>query len=169
MESNAAATAPAPAASSTADREVVITRRFEAPRDLVWRAVTEAAHVVQWWGPNGFTTTIHEMDVRPGGIWRFIMHGPDGTDFPNKVVFTEVARPERLAYLHSDGTEDGLRFEVTIVFEALGDDETRMTMTSIFPTAAMLQDVEAKHQAIEGGRQHVQRLADYLTKMEGSR
>ena len=66
----------------TADREIVATRVFDAPRDLVFRMWTDPAHIVHWWGPNGFTTTIHEMDVRPGGMWRFIMHGPDGVDYP---------------------------------------------------------------------------------------
>lgn len=167
MERSAAAAALP--VSDTADREVVMTRRYDAPPDLVWRAWTEPAHVVQWWGPNGFTTTIEEMEVRPGGVWRFVMHGPDGTDFPNKVVFTEVVRPERLAYLHSDGTEDGIRFDVTVIFEAVGDDATQLTMTSVFPTAEMLRDTEAKYQAVEGARQHVQRLAEYLVSMERAR
>jgi len=56
----------------------VILRVFDAPRELVWEAWTNAKHVVNWWGPRGFTTTIEVMDVRPGGEWRLIMHGPDG-------------------------------------------------------------------------------------------
>ena len=75
----------------TAQRELVITRIFDAPRELVWRAWTDPKHVAQWWGPNGFTNTIHEMDVRPGGVWRFVMHGPDGVDYANKIVFGEIS------------------------------------------------------------------------------
>jgi uncharacterized protein YndB with AHSA1/START domain len=68
-------------AVSTSDRENVTTRVFDAPRELVFRAWTNPKHESQWWGPNGFTNTIHEMDVRPGSVWRFVMHGPDGVDY----------------------------------------------------------------------------------------
>src|SRR6266852_4602923 len=78
------------------DREIVITRLLDAPRELAFQAWTEPQHVAHWWGPNGFTNTIHEMDVRPGGVWRFIMHGPDGTDYKNEIVYVEVVKPERL-------------------------------------------------------------------------
>ena len=69
-----------PAASPTADREIVLTREFDAPRDLVWRAFSEPDQIVRWWGPNGFTTTIKKWDFRVGGEWSHTMHGPDGTD-----------------------------------------------------------------------------------------
>ena len=81
--------------TNTADREIVSARVFDAPRELVWKAWVDPKHVAQWWGPKGFTNTIHEMDVRPGGVWRFAMHGPDGTDYKNEIVFIEVVRPER--------------------------------------------------------------------------
>ena len=71
----------------TSNRELVMTRVLDAPRDLVYEAWTNPRHIAQWWGPKGFTNTIHEMEVKVGGVWRFIMHGPDGTDYPNKVVF----------------------------------------------------------------------------------
>src|SRR4051794_29231769 len=82
----------------TSDREIVFSRVFDAPRELVWKAWTEPHHVTKWWGPNGFTTTIHEMDVRTGGTWHHTMHGPDGTDYPNKSIFVEVVKPERIVY-----------------------------------------------------------------------
>lgn len=78
----------------TADREIVISRLIHAPRELVFKVWTDPKHVAHWWGPNGFTNTIHEMDVRPGGVWRFIMHGPDGVDYPNKIVYKEVVKPQ---------------------------------------------------------------------------
>src|SRR5207253_3226800 len=71
-------------ATPTAEREIIATRIFEAPREVVFRMWTDPNHIVRWWGPNGFTTTMQEMDVRPGGVWQFIMHGPDGRDYPNK-------------------------------------------------------------------------------------
>ena len=67
-------------AGSTADREVVISRLLNAPRELVFKAWTDQQHISQWWGPTGFTTTTSEMNVAPGGVWRFVMHGPDGMD-----------------------------------------------------------------------------------------
>ena len=85
-------------ATESADREIIATRVFDAPRELVFKMWTDPKHVGRWWGPRGFTTTIHEMDVKPGGIWRLTMHGPDGRDYKNKVVFLEVEEPERLVY-----------------------------------------------------------------------
>src|SRR5215471_614497 len=126
--------------ASTADREIVITRVFDAPRELVWEAWTDPKHVPQWWGPRGFTTTTNKMDVKPGGTWRFVMHGPDGRDYQNKITYLEVKKPERLVYKHGDaenGAAEGLEpvnFEVTVTFEAQGD-RTRLTMRSVFPSA----------------------------------
>ena len=68
-------------AESIANREIKSTRLIKAPRDLVWQMWTDPKHIAQWWGPKGFTNTIHQMDVRPGGVWDFIMHViRDGTD-----------------------------------------------------------------------------------------
>jgi uncharacterized protein YndB with AHSA1/START domain len=80
-------------AAASADRELIFTRIFDAPRELVLKAWTDPKQIVKWWGPKGFATTTHEMDVRPGGVWRFIMHGSDGTDYKIKIVFLEVVKP----------------------------------------------------------------------------
>ena len=82
----------ADARSDIADRELVFEREFDAPRELVWRCWTEVEHLVHWWGPDGFRTTYEEMDVRPGGVARFVMHGWD-RDWPNKMWFHEVDPP----------------------------------------------------------------------------
>ena len=100
VESNAAGASSRP----TADREIATSRVFDAPRDLVWEAWTDPKHLARWYGPNGFTVTTHEMDVRPGGVWRLTMHGPDGTDYPNLTRYVEVVRPERLVYEHGRPT-----------------------------------------------------------------
>ncbi|TMG73164.1 MAG: ATPase, partial [Betaproteobacteria bacterium] len=68
------------------DREIAAVRIFDAPRDLVWKVWTRPEHVAKWWGPNGFTTTTYSMEVKPGGVWRYVMHGPDGRDYRNKVT-----------------------------------------------------------------------------------
>lgn len=146
--------------TATADREIVITRLLDAPRETVFSAWTDPAQVGIWWGPRGFTTTIHEMDVRPGGTWRFIMHGPDGVDYPNWVAYSEVVRPERLVYAHG-GTRDEAEFHVTVTFDE-EDGKTRLTMRSLFPSAAAREYVVREVKAIEGGNQTLDRLGEYL-------
>jgi uncharacterized protein YndB with AHSA1/START domain len=150
----------------TADREIVLTRVFDAPRELVWEAWTDPKHVVNWWGPRGFTTTIEKMDVRPGGVWKHVMHGPDGTDYPNSSVFKEVVKPERIVYSHGGGKkgEPGAHFVATWTFEALGD-KTRVTMRGVFDTAADRDRVVKEYGAIEGGKQTLERFAEYLVNM----
>jgi uncharacterized protein YndB with AHSA1/START domain len=152
-------------AASTADREIVISRLLDAPRDLVWAAFTDPKQVIQWWGPNGFTTTIHEMDFRPGGVWRHTMHGPDGTDYPNKSVFKEIVKPERIVFSHGGGKEGGkgATFEATWTFEAQGS-KTLLTGRMVFPSADVRDFVAREYGAIEGGRQTLSRLAQYLQK-----
>lgn len=153
------------AEGSTADREITLTRVFDAPRELVFAAWTEPKHVAQWWGPNGFTNTIHEMDVRPGGVWRLVMHGPDGTDYPNKIVYSEVVKPERLVYTHGSGEEaDPGQFRVTVTFADRGG-KTVLTMRSLFESAAARDKVVKEFHAIEGGNQTLDRLGAYLAKM----
>jgi uncharacterized protein YndB with AHSA1/START domain len=151
------------AAAPTSDREIVITRDFDAPRELVFEAWTGPQQVGQWWGPRGFTTTIHEMDVRPGGVWRFVMHGPDGTDYDNKVVFIEVVKPERLIYNHGAGDDSDFQpFRVTVTFgEEI--DKTRLTLRLIFGSPAD-RDNAVESGALEGGNQTLERLAEYLAK-----
>jgi len=86
------------AAASTAERELVITRVFDAPRLLVFKAWTEPEHLVRWWGPRGFTTPSCKMDVRPGGAFRFHMRSPEGTDHWLRGAYREIVEPERLVF-----------------------------------------------------------------------
>ena len=86
----------------TSDREIVISRVFDAPRELVWEALANPRHVVHWWGPRGFTTTIESMDLRPGGIWKHTMYGPNGTEHPNESTYIEVTKPDRIVYEHGE-------------------------------------------------------------------
>jgi len=154
-------------ATSTADREIVITRIFDAPRELVWEAMTNPKHVVNWWGPNGFSTTVEEMDVRPGGIWKLVMHGPDGTDYPNKSIFTEIVKPARISYSHGGGKKGGpgAQFEATWTFDIVEADKTQVTIRMVFPSTAARDMIVKEYGAIEGGKQTLARLAEYLTKM----
>ena len=81
---------------TTGENELVATREFDVPRELVFRAWTTPDLLARWWGPKGFTHTFHECDMRPGGMWKFAMHGPDGVDYPNHNVFVEFVQPERV-------------------------------------------------------------------------
>src|SRR5262245_26153952 len=147
-----------------AQRELVFTCVFNAPRELVFSAWTDPKHVAQWWGPKGFTTTISEMEVRPGGVWRFIMHGPDGRDYKNKIIFLEVVKPERLVYKHSPekGTEP-VNFEVTVTFTQEGD-RTRLGMRMLFPSPAAREHMVRRYGAIDGANQTLGRLAEHLVE-----
>jgi len=153
---------------NTANREIVIARTFEAPRELVWEAWTNPQHVAQWWGPRAFTTTIERMEVRPGGVWKQVMHGPDGTDYPNKSVFTAVVKPERISYSHGGGKAGGpgVSFQATWTFEAVGKDQTRLTIRMVFSSAADRDTVVKVYGAIEGGHQTLERLGEYLPSVE---
>jgi uncharacterized protein YndB with AHSA1/START domain len=147
--------------SRTTEREIVITRLLDAPRALVFDAWTNPRDVAKWWGPNGFTTTIQEMDVRTGGIWRFIMHGPDGVDYKNRIVFIEVAKPDRLVYVHGDDEPgDPGQFHVTVTFTQIGD-KTRLSMRMLFSSAEECRKWK-EFGAVEGGEQTLARLAGYL-------
>jgi uncharacterized protein YndB with AHSA1/START domain len=115
----------------------------------------------KWWGPAGFTTTLHAMDVREGGASRYTMHGPDGKDWPNKVTYLEVVPGERLVYDHGDF--ERVHFHVTITFvEMVG--RTKVTMRSVFPTAAARDFVVREVRAIEGGNQTFDRLGAHLAE-----
>jgi uncharacterized protein YndB with AHSA1/START domain len=150
---------------NVADREIVMARVFDAPRELIWNAWADPKQIVRWWGPRGFTTTIHEMDVRPGGVWNHTMHGPDGTDYPNYSVFIEVVKPERIVYSHSGGKKGdrGAQFDATWTFEAQGD-KTKLTLRMLFPSAKIREHVIKTIGAVEGGNQTLDRLREYLAK-----
>ena len=148
-------------AADTSDRELSITRTLNAPIELVWKVWTNPEHIKNWWGPEGFTNTIHIMDVKPGGVWEFIMHGPDGRDYKNKHIFREVVKHERIIMDHVTGP----KFTATITFKKEGE-KTIMHWHSLFESAEALQKVVKEHKADEGLKQNVSRMADYLTGMK---
>jgi len=141
---------------------MVVSRVLDAPRELVWTAWTDPKHITHWWGPNGFSTTTSTYELRAGGIWRFVMHGPDGRDYQNRITFDEIVRPERIVY-HHDGADDvePVQFRTTVTFEELGG-KTRLTMRAQFPSAAARDRVIREYGADEGMVQTLSRLADFL-------
>jgi uncharacterized protein YndB with AHSA1/START domain len=148
-------------------RSIIGTRIFDAPRDLVFSAWTDAKHLAQWWGPNGFTTTTSLFEFKPGGVWRFIMHGPDGRDYQSRVTFEEIVRPERIVYRH-DGGEDApdkdvepVHFRQTVIFEDIGG-RTRLIWRGDFPSSAERNRVIKDHGADKGLAQTMARLAEFV-------
>ena len=157
----------APAQSATTDREIVIARVISAPRDLVFEAFTEVRHLSRWWGPKGFTTTTRAFEFRVGGVWDFVMHGPDGTDYQEWIFWTEIAPRERIAMLHGESRDDPNAFESVLTFAPDGA-ATRIEMRTVFPTKELRDDAVAKYHAIEGGQQTLGNLAAYVAEIARS-
>ena len=147
----------------TADRELVIRRILNAPRELVYKVWTDPVHVANWWGPNGFTTTIQLMNVQPGGEWNLVMHGPDGTDYKNKSVYVEVVKNELLVIDHISGPT----FRMTVTFAEHGD-KTLLCIQMLFDTPQQLDMIQKEFRAGEGLVQNVDKLEAYLAKTEGA-
>ena len=153
-------------AKPVAEAEVHLTRIFDAPRELVFKAWTDPKHVAQWWGPKGFTNPVCELDVRPGGAILIHMRGPDGVVYPTKGVFHEIALPERLVFTTSAfEDEDGnpqLEVLNTVTFVELSG-KTKLTLKAVVvkstpEVAASLAGRE------EGWSQSLGRLAEELAK-----
>jgi uncharacterized protein YndB with AHSA1/START domain len=147
---------------ATVDREVVVSRLLMAPRTLVYEVFTDPKQVNQWWGPDGFKNVDVKMDVRVGGAWTFKMIGPDGTAFPNRIVYRELSPPDRLVYDH--GEEGALDFTATITFEEVHA-KTLLTLRLLFPSKEVRDTIVEKYHAIEGAKQELAKLEAYLNKL----
>ncbi len=137
---------------------LVFNRRLPAPRALVWKAHTEADRLAKWWGPEGFSITTHEIEVKPGGVWRLTMRGPDGTEYPNRIVYREVVEPSLLAYDHGDF--ERTLFQVRTEFIDDGGEATRLVTTMTFPTQEQ-RDATAGY-GVDGHRSTMRRLEALL-------
>jgi uncharacterized protein YndB with AHSA1/START domain len=137
---------------------------LDAPRELVFDMWTDPKHLAHWWGPKGFSITTHDFDMRPGGTWRLVMHGPDGRDYRNHIVYLEVSRPERIVFKHQPekGTEP-VGHQTTVTFAQEGG-KTRVTMQLLFASPAAREHVVKTYNAIEGGNQTFDRLVDYVAQ-----
>lgn len=144
----------------TSERMMTVRRTFDAPRERVFEAWTDPEQVDQWWGPDGFMTTTDEMDVRPGGVWRFVMISPDGDEYPNRIEYDEVEEPERLAYTHGS-PDDPEQFRVVVTFDVRGNGETDLTMEMCFSSAEEL-DEAVEFGADDGAKQTLGCLAEHL-------
>lgn len=145
------------------EREIVLSRVFDAPRELVFKAWTEREQVSKWFGPQGFTTTTHEMSAQVGGRWRFDMRAPDGTVYTNRVVYLEVSYPSRLVFEHgSDQDDDPSRFHVTVTFDEQSNGKTVITMRQLHPTKVR-REWAVGFGAVEFGYQTLEKLANHVS------
>ena len=148
------------------DREIVLSRVFDAPRELVFSAWTKEEHLSKWFGPKGFTTKTRECDVRVGGRWRFDMIGPDGKVWDSRIVFLEIKAPELIVYDHSaDKDDDEHRFRVTITFDEQGDKKTVVTMRSLLSTKEQ-RAATIGFGAVELGYTTLDKLAEHVRQMQ---
>jgi uncharacterized protein YndB with AHSA1/START domain len=143
-----------------------VSRVIEGPRRLVFEAYTSAEHVAQWWGPNGFSITTRAFDFREGGVWEFTMHGPDGTDYPNRVEWREIVPPERITWAHGTGGDDFEAFESTVTLEER-DGATVVTLRSVFNSREQRDHLVEQYHAIEGAEQTLSGLAEYIATLQG--
>ena len=145
------------------DRGMVITRLMGASAEQMWAMWSDPVHVDAWFGPNGFRTVTKSMDFREGGTWLFTMHGPDGVDYPNKVVYRRLARPDMMVYQHSGGDDDPDPFEVFVTF-AQEHGKLRVTLRSEF-SSHEVRDTKRKFGAEELGGQTLARLAAHVASL----
>jgi len=153
--------------SETADREIMISQVIDAPRELVFEAFTDVRHLSRWWGPDGFTTTTRAFEFRVGGEWDFMMHGPDGTHYPEWIVWREITPPERIVLLHGEFRDDPNAFDSAFTFTRVGDG-TRIAMRTVFPTKELRDQAVERYRAIESGRQTLRSLADYVAEISNT-
>jgi uncharacterized protein YndB with AHSA1/START domain len=149
--------------SNRANRSIRLTRLLNAPIEQVWEVWINPDHIKHWWGPNGFTNTITKMDLQPGGEWLLVMHGPDGTNYENKSVFTEVIKQKKIVYEHISGHF----FIATIEFEAQND-TTVMHWEMLFETKEEYHRFVNEYKVGESLRQNIERLANYLERILSS-
>ena len=137
--------------------ELVLTRTFNAPRELVFKVWTDPKHLAQWWGPHEFTTKIREMDVRPGGAWRYAMRGPDGNDYPFDGVYLDVKEPARLVFDGSIQGSSEQRVWTEVTF-ADREGKTEVTVRQLYSFESEITRTGARI----GWTQQLDRLEEFL-------
>jgi len=146
-----------------AERELIFSRLLNAPIKVVWEIWTDPEHIKRWWGPDGFTNTIHKMDVKPGGEWKLVMHGPDGTNYETEVVFKEIIKYRKIVY------EQSTQFKciATIEFESRGE-QTFLRWQMLFESREYLVQAAKTYGVDEGLKQTAQRLIDHLASVHNN-
>lgn len=145
--------------STTPDCEIVSSRIFNAPRELVYTAWTDPAHLKNWWGPAGFTNTFFEFDLRPGGRWKFMMHGPDKGNYSNEVEFIKIEKPSLIYWKRISKP----LFNVLATFEEVDSDKTKLVFKMLFDTEE--ECGKLKKYVVDKNEENFDRLEVELSKM----
>ncbi|MEX3007311.1 SRPBCC family protein [Hoeflea sp. TYP-13] len=150
--------------SAESAHELVFSRAFAAPVDIVYRAWTDPDQLVHWWGPRGFSLTIRAMELKVGGVWDYVLHGPDGTDYPNRAVFEEIDPPKRLVFFNTGGhvSDRHLTCRMIVTFDGQ-DPHTLVTLRMLFASSASRDRAKARG-AEEGGVESFARLSQWLAR-----
>lgn len=130
---------------------------------MVWEVWTNPEHIKHWWGPNGFTNTIEKMQAETGGEWIFTMHGPDGRNYPNKIIFREVVKHKKIVHEHFNPN-----YVAIIEFESQRD-KTLLNWYILYETKELYEMIEKHHKANEGFKQLVEKLENYLSQKNKSK
>jgi uncharacterized protein YndB with AHSA1/START domain len=135
-------------------QELKTIKTINTPIEKMWEVWTNPDHLVKWWGPNGFTNTIHQMDLKKGGEWKMTMHGPDGTNFPNRSIFLEIIPNEKIVFEHFNP-----HFITTLRFESV-DSGTKIEWSMLFDSPEMYEIVVKAHKADEGQKQNLEKIGE---------
>lgn len=150
---------PVHISSSTPDCEIVSSKTFNAPKELVFRAWAEPDHLKNWWGPAGFTNTFNEFDFRAGGKWNFIMHGPDKGNYRNECEFITIEEPLLITWKRYTQP----LFQVVVTFEEVAPDKTTVIFKQLFDTAETCSKIRLI--AVDKNEEMLNRLENELIKM----
>ncbi len=145
--------------NDTSEREQMTSVILHAPIETVWKVWTTPGHIKHWWGPNGYTNTIKKMEVKNGGEWVFVMHGPNQHDYPNRTIFREVIKHKKIVHEHFDPN-----FIAIIEFENQCE-KTLLNWYKLYETKELFEMVEIHYKANEGFKQTIEKLKSYLIKL----
>jgi uncharacterized protein YndB with AHSA1/START domain len=149
------------------DREIVLGRVIDAPRSLVYAAWTDPDQIQQWFGPEGLAIETKEIDLKPGGVWRFDMVAPDGTRYTNRMVFLRMDAPAFIEVEHgSDQDNDPGRFRMLVTFDEQSDGKTVLTLRQMHPSRER-REWAIGFGAVEYGGQTLAKLARHVAKVRG--
>ena len=144
------------------DREIVIARVVDASREVVFRAWTDPAEIVQWFGPDGMSIVTHEIDISVGGAWRFDMIAQDGTRYGNRMEFLRIEHPALLEVFHGEDTDDDPgKFRMLVTFDEQSNGKTVVTLRQLHPSKEQ-RDNGINFGAVEYGAQTMDKLAEHL-------
>ncbi|MES2848613.1 MAG: SRPBCC domain-containing protein [Bacteroidota bacterium] len=141
-------------------KEIVSKRLLDAGNDTVYRAWSDPGHLKNWWGPHGFTNTFTEFDLRPGGKWSLVMHGPDGKDYQSEIIFEDIVPGVMLAFSYVINH----KIRVEAIFEAITQSKTLVCFKMIFYNEEEFANL--KNFMAEKNEENLDRLENELSKMK---